>query len=202
MNHFVFKRGVLYDETVLKSEYLNTVDTFRVLINRLDLRNNELDNEVGRMNEVDIANYTKAKSRLEAEDVPTEDKERYEAVINSIEARVYNDTIEKYGVIILNLEEELRLMKLAESFVSQAFQRTQMRINYYWKCARSVYSSLPMEPPTSEELLALKSEKLWGEYDGAWAKRQGKVVEYRDMKENLKPKGIVDNFIMTGKVKV
>ena len=194
MAKFVTVRSRIYS----RSYFDHTKTTFRELINDLDRKNNELEMALGNMSDVDTKNYRMAKSELQNPGLSPDRKKLHELTINNLESKVYNETKSRYSAMIINLEEQVRLIEAFYESVSNYFNRHQERISYYWNHAKQYMDTLPVVPPTEWEILALKKESRFGEMEGMLDSRRSEVQWYQARKDNLMPEGIIERFLQKG----
>lgn len=191
MAKFVTIRSRIYSG----SRFDHTKSTFRELINNLERQNNESEMALGYMNDVDTKNYRTAKSELQDPNLDENRKKLHELTINNLESKVYNETQGRYSSIIINLEEEVRLLEAFYDLISNYFNRYQERISIYWNHAKQYMDTLPVVPPTEWELLALKRETRYGEMEGMLEQKRADIKRYQARKDRLVPEGIIERFL-------
>ena len=177
------------------SRFDQTKNTFCELINDLKRRNSELEMSLGHMFDVETKNYRTAKSELQNAHLDEDRRNLHELTISNLESKIYNETKNHYWSIIINLEEEIRLLEAFHSAVSNHFNRYQERISYYWSHAARRMATLPVVGPSEWELLALKRETRFGEVEGTLEQRRAEIMQYQAKKDQLIPEGIVDYFL-------
>ena len=188
---FVTIRNLIYNS----SRFDQTKYTFCELINDLKRRNSELEMSLGHMFDVDTKNYRTAISELRNTQLDQDRKSLHELTISNLESKIYNETKSHYWSIIINLEEEVRLLEAFYSNVSNHFNRHQERISYYWNHAAQCMDALPVVPPSEWDLLALKRETRFGEMEGVLEQKRSEITWYQEKKEQLIPEGIIDRFL-------
>ena len=191
MSKFVAIRCFIYNG----SRFGQTKYTFCELINDLKRRNNELEMSLGHMFDVDTKNYRTAINELKTTQLDQDRKDFHELTISNLESKMYNETKNHYWSIIINLEEEVRLIETFYSIISNHFNRHYERISYYWNHATQHMDALPVVPPSEWDLLALKRETLFGEMEGVLEQRRSEIARYQAKKEQLIPEGIIDRFL-------
>jgi len=191
MAKFCTVRSQLYSG----SYFDQSKSTFRELIHNLERQNNELEMNLGFMSDVDTKNYRTAQSELLDENLDENRRKLHELTINNLESKVYNETKARYGSLIINLEEEVRLLEAFYEKVNNYFNRTQERISYYWNFAKQKMETLPVIPPTEWELLALKRETRYGEMEGMLEQKRADIQWYQARKDTLVPEGIIQRFL-------
>ena len=196
MAKFITDRSRIYNG----SRFDQTKNTFCELISDLKRRNSELEMSLGYMTDVDTKNYRTAKSELTNDHLDQDRKKLHELTINNLESRIYNETRNHYWSILINLEEEVRLLEAFYSTVSNHLNRYQERISYYWNHAAQHMDTLPVVPPNELELLALKRESRFGEVEGILRKRRSEIEWYQTKKDQLIPEGIIDRFLNSDQV--
>lgn len=197
MAKFLTLRSRLYSG----SPFGRTSSTFRELIHDLERKNNQLEMDLGLMNDVDTKNYRTATSELSDPNLDENRKKLHLLTINNLESKVYNETKAKYGALIINLEEEVRLLEAFYEKVNHYFNRHQERIAYYWNYAKKQMDTLPVVPPTEWELLALKRETRYGEMEGMLEQKRVEIQWYQVRKDSLVPEGIIQRFLTNEGVK-
>ena len=191
MAKFVTIRCLIYSG----SRFGQTKYTFCELINDLKRRNNELEMSLGHMFDVDTKNYRTATSELRNAQLDQDRKDFHELTISNLESKMYNETKNHYWSIIINLEEEVRLLETFHSIISNHLNRHQERISYYWNHATQHMGALSVVPPSEWDLLALKRETRFGEMEGVLEQRHSEIARYQAKKEKLIPEGIIDRFL-------
>jgi len=191
MAKFITVRSQIYNS----SRFDQTKNTFCELISDLKRRNSELEMSLGHMFDVETKNYRTAKSELRNGHLDQDRKHLHELTISNLESKIYNETKNHYWSIIINLEEEVRLLEAFNSVVSNHFNRYQERISYYWSHATQCMDALPVVPPNEWELLTLKRETRFGEMEGFLEQRRAEIAQYQAKKDQLIPEGVVDRFL-------
>ena len=191
MTKFISIRSQIYSSC----QFDHTKATLRELINDLKRRNNELEMGLGHMLDVDTKNYRTAKNELNKGQLDQDRKNLHELTINHLEAKVYNETKRHYSAMIINLEEEVRLLEAFYAVVSNHFNRYQERILYYWNHGAKQLETLPAVAPSEWELLALKRDSRFGEMEGLLKQRRSEIEWYQTKKDQLIPEGIVERFL-------
>ena len=188
---FIMVRGRIYNG----SRFDQTKYSFCELVNDLKRRNSELEMSLGQMFDVDTKNYRTAINELKNPQLAQDRRDFHELTISNLETKVYNETKSHYWSIIINLEEEVRLLEAFYSIVSNHFNYYQERIAYYWNHATQHLASLPVVPPSEWDLLALKNETRFGEMEGILEQRRSEIAWYQAKKDALMPEGIIDSFL-------
>lgn len=191
MAKFITVRSLIYNG----SHFDQTKYTFCELISDLKRRNSELEMSLGSMFDLDTKNYRTAKLELRNDQLDQDRKKFHELTISNLESKIYNETKNHYWSIIINLEEEVRLLEVFYSAVSNHFNRYQERISYYWNYATQHISALPAVAPSEWELLALKREARYGEMEGVLDQKRSIIAQYQAKKDQLTPEGIIDRFL-------
>jgi len=191
MAKFIILRNRIYSDFLI----CHRKSTFRELINDLQRRNEALEMSLGNMVDVDTKNYRTAKSELSDPELDQDRKKLHELTINHLESKVYNETKRHYGSMIINLEEEVRLLEVFYELVSNYFNRHQERIAYYWTYGSQHMKTLPAVPPSEWELFALKKESPFGETKELLDQKRSEIKWYQEKKEQLVPEGVIEYFI-------
>ena len=175
-------------------------NTFRELINQIQRENSELEMSLGYMINVDTKNYRTASRELQNAQLDEDRKKLHDLTINNLESRVYTETLSHYGKMILNLEEEVRLLEAVYTVVSDHFNRYLARISYYWHHGSLYMEELPAVSPSEWELLALRRETRFGEMDQLLTQRRSEIKWYQAKKDQLVPEGIIEYFLTNGQM--
>jgi len=197
MTRFISTRSKIFSESLfdfsidLDESSYSTKDTFNGILNNLERDRNKVEMTVGKMDKVQANNYRYARHAIENEDISTDKRFIHEQIVKAKDTQVYRETREKYGQIINYLREEIRQLEAVKKLIKSDFEYHLERISIYWNSAKENYQSLPVAPPTKEELLIMMAESLYGEIEELVAKKQ---LELRDVllkRERLRPENLI-----------
>ena len=165
---------------------------FRKLLNEHESIRDTYESNLGYVDSVKAKNYTYSKMLIDSGELDAKKKSLHVSSINSFETDIYNECRDKIGKIINSLKEEIRIQKDANDLVSRFFNYTQERITTYWNSARESFNDLEVIPPTANELLALKNETLFGEFNDKIETMKTKIEHWEKVRMDLKPQGIIE----------